>query len=210
MTLPHKATSIVLPRRVLLCYALKNRLGSAQSAFCLDLSQFNDPVFQNTRAMSSTQGHSQSPPPSTIPSNGYLSSPRNYGIMKKDGSRHEHGAGDARRGGYDVSDRHDKEINPHQYQNRFGVLEPCEGGSDVRLPGIRTLDEPPHEGNRLTTSGRVLGNQNTHRTEDRSKSLRIYAEALVNRPIQQFDSIPRSDSSRRASSDPRTHGQPNF
>ena len=67
--------------------------------------------------------------------------------MAKNGSRYERGAGDAQRGGYDVSDHHDKNTNLH--------------------------DEPPNEGNGLTmsgraTAGRLLENQNAHRKEDQN------------------------------------------
>ena len=105
--------------------------------------------------------------------------------MTKDGSRCERGASDAQRGGYDVSEHHD-DINHHQYQDTFGVLETGKGGSDVQLPGIRTIDELPYEGNGLTTSGRdtagrLLRNQNAHSIEDQSKGLRLYADALAYR-----------------------------
>ena len=108
--------------------------------------------------------------------------------MTKDGSRYERGAGDAQRAGYDVSEHHDKDTNHHQYQDTFGVLETGKGGSDVRLPGIRPIDELPHEGNGFITSGRdtagrLLENQNAHRIEDQSKGLRLYADALAYRPM---------------------------
>ena len=108
--------------------------------------------------------------------------------MTKDGSRYERGAGDAQRGGYDVSDHHDKVINLHQYQNKFGVLETCIGGSDVRLPGIRTFDELPREGVRLTangrdTAGRLLESQNAPRIEAQSQDLRTHADVLAYRPM---------------------------
>ena len=136
--------------------------------------------------MSSTQGHRQSPPHSSIPWNGCPSSSRDCEIVTKDRSRYERGAGDAQCRGYDVSEHHDKNINHHQYQNTFGVLETGEGGSDVRLPAIRTINELPHEGNGLTTSGRdtagrLLENQNAHSIEDQSKGLRLYADALAYR-----------------------------
>ena len=72
--------------------------------------------------------------------------------MAKDGSRYERGAGDAQCAGYEVSDHHDRNINPH--------------------------NELPHESNGLTTSGRdtadrLLENQNAHRIEDQSQGLGI-------------------------------------
>ena len=70
--------------------------------------------------------------------------------MAKDGSRHEREAVDAQRGGYDVSDHYDENINPH--------------------------NELPHESNGLTssgrdTAGRLIEYQNAHRKEDQSQGL---------------------------------------
>lgn len=108
--------------------------------------------------------------------------------MAKDGSRFERGVGDDQRAGYNVSEHHDTNIYHQQYQNTSGVLENGKGGSDVRLPGTRTMDEMHHKGNGLTTrgrdiAGRLLENQNAHRIEDQSKFLRLYADALAYRPI---------------------------
>ena len=88
--------------------------------------------------------------------------------MPKDGSHYEHGAGDAQSGGYEGSDHHDK----------------------VGLP---------YKGNGLITSskdtaGRVLQDHNAHGTEDQSKSVKLYADALARRPEHDIDGTPRSDS----------------
>ena len=95
--------------------------------------------------------------------------------MPKDGGHYERGAGDAQSGGYEGSDHPDK----------VGLL---------------------HEGNGLITSSkdtadRVLQDQNAQRTEDQSKSLKVYADALAYRPVHDIDSTSRSDSSPRTSSE---------
>ncbi len=161
----------------------------------------------------STRGHRKEPPSSTIPSNDYPSSPRDYDIMPKGGSDYEHGVGYAHRGGYGLSDHRDENMNPSQYQNRFEVLEPWQGGSDVRLPGIEALDKLLRQDNWPPTSGgdaagRVPENQNPHCIEAQSKNSRMYADALGNRPMQKFRCAPRQDSSRYASSETKTHEQP--
>ena len=149
----------------------------------------------------STRGHEKEPSPSSIPSNGYPSSPRRYDITTKGGSCYEYGGGYAQSGGYGLSHHRDININPSQYQNRFEVLEPCQGGGDVRLPGIEALDElllqdNGHPMDGKDTAGRDPENQSTHRIEVHRKSLRIYADALGNRPMQKFRCAPRQDSSR--------------
>ena len=130
--------------------------------------------------------------------------------MTKGGSRYEHGAGNAQRGGYGLSDHRDENINPSQYQNRFDVPEPCQGGSDLRLPGIGALVKLVHQDNGSPTSGRVAENQDTHRIEAQSENLRMYTDALGNRPIRKFRCAPRQDSTRWASSEKRTNEHSKF
>ena len=130
----------------------------------------------------STRDHRKLPPPSTIPSDGYPSSPRDYDMMTKGSSRYEHGPGYAHRGGYGLPEHRDKVINPSQYQNRFEVLEPHQGRNDIRLPGIEALDKLSHQDNRPPTSGRdtagrIPQKQNTHRMEAQSESRNIDTRA---------------------------------
>ena len=95
--------------------------------------------------------------------------------MPRDGSHYERGAGEAQSGDYDVSDHHDKD----------GLPQECDG--------LITSSKD--------TAGRVLQDQNAHCTEDQSKSLRVYADALAHRPEHDIDNTSRSDSSPRTSSE---------
>ena len=95
--------------------------------------------------------------------------------MPRDGSHYEREAGDAQSRGYDVSDHHDKDRLPHE-----GI-------------GLITSSKD--------TASRVLQDQNAHCTEDQSRSLRVYADALAHRPVHDIDSTSRSDSSPRTSSE---------
>ena len=125
--------------------------------------------------------------------------------MTKGGSRHEDGAGCAQRGGYSLSDHRDEDVNPSRYQNRFDVPEPCQGGSDRRLPGIGELFDLLHQDNGYPTSGGVAENQNTYRMEAQSDDLRTYADTLGDRPRRKSCCAPRQDPARWASSKKRTH-----
>ena len=114
--------------------------------------------------------------------------------MTKGGSRYEYGPGYAQSGGYGLSHHRDEYINPSQYQNRFEVLEPCLGGSDVRLPGFGALDKLAQQGIGPSTSGRdtagrVPENQKTHhmkaQSESRSKDSRAERDTQGKNPILQ-------------------------
>ena len=130
--------------------------------------------------------------------------------MTKGGNRYEHGAGNAQRGGYGLSDHRDEDINASQYQNRFGFPEPSQGGSDQRLPGIGALFNLLHQDDGSPTNGRVAENQYTHGITAQSGSLRMYADALGNRPIRKSRCAPRQDSARWASSEKRTNEHSKF